>query len=196
MPAKRRRRKPAPSGAALRDLGERIRAARTAARLTQTQVGAPHFTRAYVSAVELGKIRPSVRSLEFLADRLRVPIAALVTSGEDYARESAAETIEGDPLAEARALITRGIAEASPADIERGLELAADVEDPTALADRYAELAAARRRSGDTAGALPPLRRAMALRAFARDRKLVEDGRRALAASRAKRASPRPAPRS
>jgi transcriptional regulator with XRE-family HTH domain len=164
--------------------------------MSQTQLGAPHFTRAYVSAVELGKIRPSVRSLEFLAERLRMPIASLVTSAEDVARESAAETIEGDPLAEARTLLRRGVAEQSVADIERGLELASDVDDPAALAERYGELAAARRRSGDTAGALAPLRRAMALRAFADDRRLVEDARRALSASRTRRAAPRPAPRS
>ena len=180
----------------MRDLGERIRAARTAARLTQTQLGAPHFTRAYVSAVELGKIRPAMRSLEFLAVRLRVPIASLVTSAEDFARESAADTMDGDPLEEARTLLTRGIAEQSAADIERGLELASDVDDPEALAERYADLASARRRAGDTAGALPPLRRAIALRAFASDRRLVGEARRALATSRSRRASPRPAPRS
>jgi transcriptional regulator with XRE-family HTH domain len=196
VPIRKRRRKPAPEGAALRDLGQRIRAARAAARLSQTQLGAPHFTRAYVSAVELGKIRPSMRSLEFLAERLRLPIAALLTGADDFARES--QAMEGDPLAEARSLLRRGVADQSVADIERGLELAAEVDDPAALAERYAEIAAARRRAGDAAGALPPLRRAVALREFAEDRRLVEEARRALAATRAqaRRAAPRPSPRS
>ncbi|HYY54825.1 MAG TPA: helix-turn-helix transcriptional regulator [Candidatus Dormibacteraeota bacterium] len=196
MPLPRRRRKPAPDGAALRDLGERIRTTRTAAHMSQTQLGAPHFTRAYVSAVELGKIRPSMRSLEFLAGRLGVPMASLVTSADDLAHESASESIAGDPLAEARGLLTRGIAERSLADIERGLELAADVDDPAALAARYEELAATKRRAGDNAGALAPLRRAIALRAYAQDRGLVADARRTLATSRARRATPRPSPRS
>ncbi|OLC56364.1 MAG: hypothetical protein AUH85_06455 [Chloroflexi bacterium 13_1_40CM_4_68_4] len=185
-----------PDGAALRDLGERIRAARGAAGMSQTQLGSPHFTRAYVSAVELGKIRPSMRALDFLAERLGMPIASLVTSAEDVAREGASEQIDGDPLAEARALLTRGIAQRSPAELERGLELAADIDDLGALSERYAELADARRRAGDAAGALAPLRRAMALRALAKDRRLVDDARRALAAVRPRRASPRQSQRS
>ncbi|TMD62265.1 MAG: helix-turn-helix transcriptional regulator [Chloroflexi bacterium] len=196
MPTRKRRRRPVPDGASLRDLGERIRAARGAAGMSQTQLGSPHFTRAYVSAVELGKIRPSMRALDFLAERLGLPIASLVTSAQDVAREGAAEQLDGDPLAEARALLARGIAERSRPDLERGLELAADVDDPGALAERYTELADARRRAGDAAGALAPLRRAMALRALAKDRRLVDDARRALAAARAKRAAPRLSPRS
>ena len=179
-----------------RGLGERVRAGRLAAHLSQAQLGAPHFTRAYVSALELGKIRPSMRALEFLAEKLRLPVASLLTSAEDVAREQAAEEMAGDPLAEARELLARGIAQRSAADLTRGLELAADLDDPAALAERYAELAEARRRAGDAAGALPALRRAHALRAFARDRHLVEDARRVLAARRTRHAAPRHAPRS
>lgn len=195
MSAAKRRRRPVPAGESLRELGERIRAARTAAALSQTQLGAPHFTRAYVSAVELGKIRPSMRALDFLATRLGVPIASLLTSAADVTRESASDEIHGDPLAEARELLARGIAERSTAALERGLELASDLDDPSALAERYAELAETRRRAGDSAGALAPLRRALALRSFARDRRLVEDARRVLSASATRRPQ-RPSPRS
>ena len=74
MPQVRSRvRRPAPVSAALRQIGERIRKARAEAGLSQAQLGAPHFTRAYVSAIELGKVRPAMKSLEFLADKLGKP---------------------------------------------------------------------------------------------------------------------------
>jgi len=66
-------RRPVPDSSALRGLGARLRKARTEAGLSQGQLGAPHFTRAYISAVELGKIRPSVKSLEFMAAKLGKP---------------------------------------------------------------------------------------------------------------------------
>jgi tetratricopeptide (TPR) repeat protein len=71
MPQVRTRiRRPAPVSEALGQIGERIRKARIASGLSQAQLGAPHFTRAYVSAIELGKVRPAMKSLEFLADKL------------------------------------------------------------------------------------------------------------------------------
>src|SRR5438445_809001 len=54
----------------MRMLGERLREARVASGLSQAQLGAPYFTRAHVSAIELGKIRPAMRSLEHLARKL------------------------------------------------------------------------------------------------------------------------------
>lgn len=47
-----------------------MREARIAAGLSQAQLGAPYFTRAHVSAIELGKIRPGMRSLEHIAKKL------------------------------------------------------------------------------------------------------------------------------
>lgn len=65
--ARRRSRPPNLTG-----LGARLREARDRAALSQTAVGAPHYTRAYVSAIELGKIQPSLRALAHLAARLGV----------------------------------------------------------------------------------------------------------------------------
>ena len=65
-----RQRKPAPVSESLQGLGERLRKARSEAGLSQSQLGAPHFTRAYISALELGKVRPAMSSLEFLASKL------------------------------------------------------------------------------------------------------------------------------
>lgn len=41
--------------------------------MSQAQLGAPYFTRAHVSAIELGKIRPGMRSLEHMAKKLDKP---------------------------------------------------------------------------------------------------------------------------
>jgi tetratricopeptide (TPR) repeat protein len=41
--------------------------------MSQAQLGAPYFTRAHVSAIELGKIRPAMRSLEHMARKLDKP---------------------------------------------------------------------------------------------------------------------------
>src|SRR2546428_10121151 len=68
-----RRRRPAPMSAALKKLGDRLREARLAAGISQAQLGAPYFTRAHVSAIELGKIRPAMRSLEAMAKKADKP---------------------------------------------------------------------------------------------------------------------------
>ena len=58
-------------------LGQRIRRLRRAEGLTQAQLGAP-LRKAFVSAVELGRVVPSLRALAVMAARLRVPIAVLI----------------------------------------------------------------------------------------------------------------------
>jgi len=75
MPTQRRLRRPAPPSRAGLRIGMKLRLARARAGLSQAQLGSPHFTRAYVSAVELGKVQPSVKSLEFLASKLDLPLA-------------------------------------------------------------------------------------------------------------------------
>src|SRR3990170_2622204 len=51
-------------------VGRRIREARTRASLTQQEVAGERYTKAYVSALENGLIRPSVAALDYLASRL------------------------------------------------------------------------------------------------------------------------------
>ncbi|MDP9264926.1 MAG: tetratricopeptide repeat protein [Chloroflexota bacterium] len=86
--ARTRSRRPVPLSPSLQQLGERVRSARAAAGFTQTELGAPHFTRAYVSAIELGKIRPAMKSLEFIAAKLRKPVAFfLEDEGEQRERQ-------------------------------------------------------------------------------------------------------------
>jgi tetratricopeptide (TPR) repeat protein len=43
--------------------------------LSQAQLGAPYYTRAHVSAIELGKIRPAMKSLEHMAAKLGKPVS-------------------------------------------------------------------------------------------------------------------------
>ena len=84
--AQTRQRTPAPAGEGTEHLGERLRKARTEAGLSQAQLGAPHFTRAYISALELGKIRPAMNSLEFLAGKLGKSVSFFVDDEEKEQR--------------------------------------------------------------------------------------------------------------
>jgi tetratricopeptide (TPR) repeat protein len=73
VPTRTRQRQAAPESPALKQLGQRLREARAAAGLSQSQLGAPYYTRAHVSAIELGKIRPAMKSLEHMAAKLGKP---------------------------------------------------------------------------------------------------------------------------
>jgi len=50
--------------------------------MSQAQLGAPYFTRAHVSAIELGKIRPAMRSLEHMARKLYKPASFFLDDAE------------------------------------------------------------------------------------------------------------------
>ena len=53
-------------------VGERVRALRVAAGLTQTQLAGDRFSKEYVSQIERGKTRPTAETLAWLAERLAV----------------------------------------------------------------------------------------------------------------------------
>ncbi len=53
-------------------LGERIRSARLERKMTQDELARDTFSKSYVSAVELGKIQPSIKALRILARRLQL----------------------------------------------------------------------------------------------------------------------------
>jgi len=59
-------------------LGYRIRAARKALGMTQAQVAEPGYTRAYISLLEHDHIRPSLKTLQLLAHRLKRPLSYFV----------------------------------------------------------------------------------------------------------------------
>jgi transcriptional regulator with XRE-family HTH domain len=54
------------------DVGSRIRSLRTARGLTQAQLAEPQYTKAYISMLESGRTRASMKALEHIAGRLGV----------------------------------------------------------------------------------------------------------------------------
>jgi tetratricopeptide (TPR) repeat protein len=64
-------------------IGERLRQARVAASLTQQELARATFSKGYISAVERGRVIPSVQALRTLAERLGRPISYFL--GEDEA---------------------------------------------------------------------------------------------------------------
>lgn len=74
-----------------RRIGARLRQARTNARLTQAQLAEGRYTKAYVSALENGLVKPSMAAMHFFADRLQVPIERLLSD-----REQAWTRLEAD----------------------------------------------------------------------------------------------------
>lgn len=72
-------------------IGTRLRKARTEAGLTQAQLAEGRYTKAYVSALENGLVKPSMAALNFLAGRLQIPIEQLLAD-----REQAWTRLEAD----------------------------------------------------------------------------------------------------
>jgi len=93
VPTRTRQRRVAPESPALRQLGHRLREARVAAGLSQAQLGAPYYTRAHVSAIELGKIRPAMKSLAHMAAKVGKPASYFM---EDAGIERARRELEFD----------------------------------------------------------------------------------------------------
>src|SRR3989442_2406097 len=60
------------------DVGARIRSLRTAKGLTQAQVAEPQYTKAYISMLESGRTRASMKALEHIAGVLGVKPAELL----------------------------------------------------------------------------------------------------------------------
>jgi transcriptional regulator with XRE-family HTH domain len=61
-----------------REIGARLKAERTRAGLTQSQLAEGRYTKAYVSALEHGLAKPSMAALSFFAARLGVSPASLI----------------------------------------------------------------------------------------------------------------------
>lgn len=56
-------------------VGKRIRTARKAASMTQAQLAAGRYTKAYISALEVGLAKPSLAALFFIARKLGIAAA-------------------------------------------------------------------------------------------------------------------------
>jgi transcriptional regulator with XRE-family HTH domain len=119
-------------------VGGRIREARKRAGLTQQALAGERYTKAYVSALENGLIRPSVKALDYLATRLNTTPGWLMASEAptwtrleadlelaagnwQKAADAYAELLDARPAGTQRAEILRGAAEAH-ARLDRGAE--------------------------------------------------------------------------
>ena len=68
-------------------IGDRVRAARVAANLTQQDLAGSDFSKSYISAIERGKMTPSFQALHLLAGRLGRPISYFL--GEEPSKQEA-----------------------------------------------------------------------------------------------------------
>ena len=71
-------------------VGTNIREVRTKLGLTQAQLAAPEFSISYISAIERGKIRPSLKALSIFAKRLDVQLTFLLEGSPPSAAEARA----------------------------------------------------------------------------------------------------------
>jgi tetratricopeptide (TPR) repeat protein len=89
----------APGSAGGLRLGERVRALRVSAGLTQSQLAGDRFSKEYISQIERGKTRPKPATIEWLAERLGVD-PVFLASGVSTEERTKAEAL----LARAEAL--------------------------------------------------------------------------------------------
>ena len=73
----------------LTHLGEKIKKRRKALKLTQSQIVGDNITRNMLSLIENGNATPSLQTLEYLAERLEVPVSYFFL--EDFELESTAD---------------------------------------------------------------------------------------------------------
>jgi transcriptional regulator with XRE-family HTH domain len=84
------------------DVGARIRSLRTARALTQAQLAEPQYTKAYISMLESGRTRASMKALEHIAGRLGVQPSDLLGGSPSPAAPQY-------DLIEARRLVEQGL---------------------------------------------------------------------------------------
>jgi transcriptional regulator with XRE-family HTH domain len=113
-----------------RQVGGRIRAARTRAGMTQKALAEPRYTKAYISGLENGLIKPSIAALRYLARRLDTTPEALLADPDaqwlaidaelrlaagdwQAAADRFRAIVDGDATGTAHGLALLGLAEAS-----------------------------------------------------------------------------------
>jgi tetratricopeptide (TPR) repeat protein len=139
-------------------LGQRVRQARVARGLTQSELADSRFSKQYVSQIERDQLRPTEDTLRWIADRLEVDPHFLATGVDGRELERVESLIargeaalEAHDYAEAITLLA-GVTEAVPAEAAPALELRA------LLAESWARMYI-----GEMRAALPLLTRAREL---------------------------------
>ena len=93
------KRRPSKSGASIDPtLGERLRGLRQARRLTQRQLAGDDFTKGYISLIENGATRVSLRAASIFADRLGVGVADLLQTASRSDRETELRIVQAETL--------------------------------------------------------------------------------------------------
>jgi transcriptional regulator with XRE-family HTH domain len=106
-----------------RQVGTRLKAARTRAGLTQRELAEPRYTKAYISALENGLIKPSMAALRFLARRLGTVPGEFLADGDTHWRRIEAELRLASGDWQAAADRFQAILDDGPAGLERGMSL-------------------------------------------------------------------------
>ncbi|MCM1023900.1 MAG: helix-turn-helix domain-containing protein [Prevotella sp.] len=86
--------------------GKRIKEARISKKMTQSEVVGTFITRNMLSQIESGSATPSVKTLEYLASVLDIPISSLLPQGE--ADEDGALRADAELLVNAKTLYSEG----------------------------------------------------------------------------------------
>lgn len=128
-------------GGNLVTIGEKIRAARLAERLTQEQLAGDDLSKSYISEVERGRRNPRRVTLKVLAQRLRKPLSYFL---EGAAEDREAEVYLGLGLAQ----LQGGSAEWAVASLNKALDLALQGRSETLPAKVELALAFADQRHG------------------------------------------------
>lgn len=74
------------------ELGKRIKEARLAKKMTQTEVVGTFITRNMLSQIESGTATPSLKTLEYLAGVLDIPVQTLIPDGREGTAELAPDS--------------------------------------------------------------------------------------------------------
>src|SRR5437763_9353876 len=141
------------------DVGARIRSLRTARGLTQAQLAEPQYTKAYISMLESGRTRASMKALEHIAGRLGVQPSDLLGGSPSPAAPQY-------DLLEARRLVEQG-------DAKNAIPILETLEEGLTPSDqlvRLRYLAAAYNLTGEAKQAFPLLERAQRMAELLGDR--------------------------
>ena len=157
------------------DVGARIRSLRTARGLTQAQLAEPQYTKAYISMLESGRTRASMKALEHIAGRLGVQPSDLLGGNPSPAAPQF-------DLLEARRLIEEG----RPADAIPLLEALEEGLTPADQLVRMRYLASANASVGEAKQAFPLLERAQRMAELLGDQEELVRIKAVLAAAYAK----------